>query len=215
MSEENRQTPNAYFLTLTISDESYKKPSFLADVGAGIDDIYSGVAQGAEYVADGIRGGVNKVLGTNLDTNLYEKFTKYKADEKAQYEKARKESGAGMNVGRFVGQTIATLPVAGLSRVYGAVNVLSKSGLAITAQNAGAGALVGGLGFAENAEQRKNNVIGGAIGGAVGGIAGDKIGKGIAKVSQKVVPSANVPFKPPFLKVNLLPPLKTTTSFWL
>ena len=25
MSEENRQTPNAYFLTLTINDESYKK----------------------------------------------------------------------------------------------------------------------------------------------------------------------------------------------
>lgn len=167
-----------------------EKPSFLADVGAGIDDIYSGVAQGAEYVADGIRGGVNKVLGTNLDTNRYEQFTKYKADEKKTYEQARKESGAGMNVGRFVGQTVATLPVAGLSKGYGAAKVLSGAGAKITAQNAAAGALVGGLGFAENAEQRKNNVIGGAIGGAVGGIAGDKIGKGIAKVSQKVVPSA-------------------------
>ena len=167
-----------------------EKPSFLADVGAGLDDVYSGVAQGAEYVADGIRGGVNKVLGTNLDTNRYEKYTKYKADEKKTYEQARKESGAGMNVGRFVGQTVATLPVAGLSKGYGAAKVLSGAGAKITAQNAAAGALVGGLGFAENAEQRKNNVIGGAIGGAVGGIAGDKIGKGIAKVSQKVVPSA-------------------------
>ena len=27
MSEENRQTPNAYFLTLTINDESYKQIS--------------------------------------------------------------------------------------------------------------------------------------------------------------------------------------------
>ena len=167
-----------------------EKPSFLADVGAGMDDIYSGVAQGAEYVADGIRGGVNKVLGTNLDTDRYEKYTKYKADEKKTYEQARKGSGAGVNVGRFVGQIVATLPVAGLSKGYGAAKVLSGAGAKITAQNAAVGGAIGGIGFAENAEQRKNNVIGGAIGGALGGIAGDKIGKGIAKVSQKVVPSA-------------------------
>ncbi len=171
-----------------------EKPSFLADVGAGIDDIYSGIAQGAEYVADGIRGGVNKVLGTNLDTNRYEKFTKYKADEKAQYEKARKESGAGMNVGRFVGQTLATLPVAGLSRVYGAAKVLSGAGAKIIAQNAATGALVGGVGFAENAEQRKNNVIGGAIGGAVGGVVAKKIGDGVTKAvnvkQNRLIPAA-------------------------
>lgn len=167
-----------------------EKPSFIADVGAGIDDIYSGIAQGAEYVADGIRGATNKALGTNLDTNRYEKYTKYKADEKKTYEQARKESGAGMNVGRFIGQTVATAPVAGLSKGYGAAKVLSGAGAKITAQNAATGALVGGVGFAENAEQRKANIASGAVGGALGGIAGDKIGKGIAKATQKIVPSA-------------------------
>ena len=75
----------------------YEKPSFLADVGAGMDDVFSGIKQGALYLKDGITGG-----------NDYEKFTKEKADEKALYEKARTESGAGINFGRFVGQTIAS-----------------------------------------------------------------------------------------------------------
>lgn len=167
-----------------------EKPSFIADVGAGIDDIYSGIAQGAEYVADGIRGATNKALGTNLDTNRYEKYTKYKADEKKTYEQARKESGAGMNVGRFIGQTVATAPVAGLSKGYGAAKVLSGAGAKITAQNAAVGGAIGGVGFAENAEQRKANIASGAVGGALGGITGDKIGKGIAKATQKIVPSA-------------------------
>lgn len=166
-----------------------EQPSFLADVGAGLDDVYSGIAQGAEYVADGIRGGVNKVLGTNLDTNRYEQFTKYKADEKKTYEQARKDSGAGVNIGRPLGQIVATLPVAGLSKTYGTAKVLSGAGAKITAQNAATGALVGGLGFAENADQRIGNTIAGAVGGAAGGIVGDKVGKGIAKVAQKTVPS--------------------------
>lgn len=166
-----------------------EKPSFIADVGAGIDDIYSGIAQGAEYVADGIRGATNKALGTNLDTNRYEKYTKYKADEKKTYEQARKESGAGMNVGRFIGQTVATAPVAGLSKGYGAAKVLSGAGAKITAQNAAVGGAIGGVGFAENAGQRKANIASGAVGGAVGGIAGDKIGKAASSVNRRVNPT--------------------------
>lgn len=158
-----------------------EKPSFIADIGAGIDDIYSGIAQGAEYVADGIRGATNKVLGTNLDTNRYEKYTKYKADEKKTYEQARKESGAGVNIGRPLGQIVATAPLAGLSKGYGAAKVLSGAGAKITAQNALVGGAVGGLGFAENAEQRKKNVQAGAVGGAVGGVVAKKVGDGITK----------------------------------
>lgn len=158
-----------------------EKPSFIADVGAGMDDIFSGVAQGAEYVADGIRGATNKALGTNLDTNRYEKYTKYKADEKKTYEQARKESGAGMNVGRFIGQTVATAPLAGLSKSYGATKLVSLPGIGITAQNAAVGGAIGGVGFAENAEQRKQNIKSGAIGGAVGGVVAKKIGDGVTK----------------------------------
>jgi len=73
----------------------YEKPSFLIDVGVGIDDVASGIKQGILYLTDSVTGG-----------NEYEKFTKEKADEKALYEKARQESGAGINFGRFVGQTL-------------------------------------------------------------------------------------------------------------
>lgn len=158
-----------------------EKPSFLADVGAGMDKIYSGVAQGAEYAADGIRGGLNRLLGTNLETDRYERYTKYKADERKTYNEARKSSGKGTNVGEFIGETVATLPLAALGKGYGAAKVLSIPGAAVTAQNAGLGALIGGVGFAENAEQRKKNVKAGAIGGAVGGVVAKKAGDAVTK----------------------------------
>lgn len=171
-----------------------EKPSFIADVGSGMDRVYSGVAQGAEYAADGIRGGLNKLLGTNLETDRYERYTKYKADERKTYNEARKDSGKGANVGEFIGETVATLPLAALGKGYGAAKILSKPGLAITAQNAAVGGLVGGVGFAENAEQRKKNVKAGAIGGAVGGVvakkAGDVVTKAVNIKQGRMVPAA-------------------------
>lgn len=158
-----------------------EKPSFLADVGAGMDDIYSGVKQGVLWYGDKAAERSNTLLGTNFETDDYEKFSKEKAAEKKLYEKTRKESGAGMNVGRFVGQTVATAPLAGLSKGYGATKLISVPGVAITAQNAAVGGAVGGLGFAENAEQRKKNVQAGAVGGAVGGVVAKKVGDGITK----------------------------------
>jgi len=158
-----------------------EKPSLIADIGSGMDKVYSGVAQGAEYAADGIRGGLNKLLGTNLETDRYERYTKYKADERKTYNEARKDSGKGANVGEFIGETVATLPLAALGKGYGAAKILSKPGLAITAQNAAVGGAIGGVGFAENAEQRKKNVQAGAVGGAVGGVVAKKVGDGITK----------------------------------
>lgn len=171
-----------------------EKPSLIADIGSGMDKVYSGFAQGAEYAADGIRGGLNKLLGTNLETDRYERYTKYKADERKTYNEARKNSGKGANVGEFIGETVATLPLAALGKGYGAAKVLSIPGAAVTAQNAGLGALIGGVGFAENAEQRKKNVKAGAIGGAVGGVvakkAGDVVAKAVNIKQGRMVPGA-------------------------
>lgn len=171
-----------------------EKPSFLADVGAGMDKTYSGIAQGAEYIADGIRGLSNKVLGTNLETDRYERYTKHKADERKTYNEARKSSGKGTNVGEFIGETVATLPLAALGKGYGAAKILSKPGAAVTAQNAGLGALIGGIGFAENADQRLGNMKAGAVGGAVGGViakkAGDVVTKAVNIKQGRMVPGA-------------------------
>ncbi|NNG81010.1 hypothetical protein [Acinetobacter sp. ANC 5378] len=166
-----------------------EKPSLLVDIGAGMDDIFSGIKQGALWAGDRAAKQSNINLGTNFDTNDYGKFTKAKAEEKAFYEKTRKESGAGMNVGRFIGQTVATLPVSAAAKGFGTAKVLSGPGAKVLAQNALVGGAIGGAGFAENAGQRGLNVAAGAAGGAVGAVAGDKVGKGIAKVAQKTVPS--------------------------
>lgn len=158
-----------------------EKPSFLADVGAGMDDVTSRIKQGVLWYGDKAAERSNALLGTNFETDDYEKFSKEKAAEKKLYEKTRKESGAGMNVGRFVGQTVATAPLAGLSKGYGATKLISVPGVGITAQNAAVGGLIGGLNFAENAEESKKNIIGGALGGAVGGVVAKKVGDGITK----------------------------------
>ena len=53
-------------ITVTVKQPEqpkYEKPSFLADVGAGMDDVFSGIKQGALYLKDGVTGG-----------NDYEKF---------------------------------------------------------------------------------------------------------------------------------------------
>lgn len=159
-----------------------EKPSFIADIGSGMDKIFSGAAQGAEYVSDGIRGGLNKLLGTNLETDRYEKYTKAKAEERASYEKARKASGKGLNVGEFIGETAALGPLVLAGRGYQGANILSKAGAKVTAQNTGLGALIGGAQFAEDAEQRLSNMKSGALGGAIGGVAAKKIGDGVTRV---------------------------------
>lgn len=175
-------------ITITVKQPEqpkYEKPSFLADVGAGMDDVFSGIKQGALYLKDGVTGG-----------NDYEKFTKEKADEKAFYEKARTESGAGTNFGRFVGQTVATLPAAAFAKGYQGVNAATKAGrvvqaAGVTGQNALSGAAAGGVMFAKDADERLKNTQYAAAGGAIGGVIAHPIGKGIAKLNTKLSPNAS------------------------
>lgn len=175
-------------ITVTVKQPEqpkYEKPSFLADVGAGMDDVFSGIKQGALYLKDGVTGG-----------NDYEKFTKEKADEKAFYEKARTESGAGTNVGRFVGQTVATLPAAAFAKGYQGVNAATKAGrvvqaAGVTGQNALSGAAAGGVMFAKDADERLKNTQYAAAGGAIGGAIAHPIGKGIAKLNTKLSSNAS------------------------
>ena len=175
-------------ITVTVKQPEqpkYEKPSFLADVGAGMDDVFSGIKQGALYVKDAVTGG-----------NDYEKFTKEKADEKALYEKAREQSGAGTNVGRFVGQTVATLPAAAFAKGYQGINAATKAGrvvqvAGVTGQNALSGAAAGGVMFAKDADERLKNTQYAAAGSVIGGAIAHPIGKGLAKLNTKLSPNAS------------------------
>ena len=162
--------------TMPAIEVEYEKPSLLADIGSGMDKVFSGVTQGAEYVSDGIRGGINKLLGTNLETDRYEKYTKAKAEERASYEKARKASGKGLNVGEFIGETAALGPLS-----FG-VGGIGKNVATTAVKSGGLGTIIGGAQFAENADKRISNMQSGALGGALGGVAAKKIGDGVTRV---------------------------------
>lgn len=148
-----------------------EKPSFVVRFGAGMDNVFSGIKQGALYLKDGITG-----------KNEYEEYTAKKKAEKESYEQAKKDSGFnGVDFAEMLGETVALGPLATAGRGYQGAKVLSKAGAKVTAQNAGLGALGAMVGFAENLDKRVQNATTGAMLGAGGAIVGKKIGEQISK----------------------------------
>lgn len=167
----------AQSLKLNVSPKAdkvqYDKPTFKERFGAGMDNMFSGMKQGALYAKDKVTGG-----------NSYDEYTQAKADEKAHYQDAKKQSGfSGIDVAETLGEIVATAPVALAGRGYQGAKFLSTQGAKITAQNAGLGAVGAGVGFAENADKRMNKMTVGAITAPVAGYVGEKLlGKPIAKM---------------------------------
>src|SRR5690606_35864687 len=67
----------------------------------GVADIGVTVVQRAEYVDDGTPGGINKLFGTNLETDRYEKLTKSYKDSDRDYKTVRKAKDQGMDINRI------------------------------------------------------------------------------------------------------------------
>ncbi|WP_228256112.1 glycoside hydrolase family 24 protein [Acinetobacter halotolerans] len=154
----------------------------------GVSDLGAGVLQGTSYAADKISSGVNSVLGTNLDTGSYDRVTKKRTAVDEWHEARRQAHDQGYDVTRLGGQIAATAPMAALGRTYQGAKVLSGAGARVAGQNAAVGAAMGGVGFAEDANQRLGNTALGAIGGAAGGALGEKIGQGVTAIARKVKP---------------------------
>lgn len=152
----------------------------------GIADIGVPVVQAAEYAADGIRGGVNKVLGTNLDTNRYEKLTKNLKDVNDWHGLRRQENKQGMDLTRMGANMLVTAPLASLGGTLKAgVPLASKAGVEFLGKNAALGALIGATGVHENNTERLKSMAAGALGGAIGAGAGQKVGEGVGYVARK------------------------------
>lgn len=162
-------------ITFKSKPVEYEKPSFLADVGSGMDKIFSGIKQGALYAKDAVTGG-----------NDYDKFTKQKADERAEYEKARQASGAGLNVGEFLGETVATAPIGAFAKGFQGAKILSGAGAKVLGQNALLGAGAGATQFAKDSDDRTSNAVLGAIGGAGGATIAEKGGQAVTGVVRKL-----------------------------
>ena len=152
----------------------------------GLAEIGVPVVQAAEYAADGIRGGINKVFGTNLETDRYEKLTKSYKDIYSNHETVRKANNQGVDVVRMGANMLLTAPIAGLGgTLKSGVPLVSKAGAEFLGKNAALGALVGATGVHENNTQRLKSMGAGALGGAIGAGVGQKVGEGVVKVAQK------------------------------
>jgi len=152
----------------------------------GASDLGAGVLQGFSYAADGVSGGLNKMLGTNLDTNSYERVTKARKDVDDWHNLRRQENDQGFDGWRLGGQIAGTAPMGALARGYQGANILSKAGAKVTGHNALVGAGIGAASFAEDSNQRLGNTALSAIGGAGGGALGEKLGQGVAKATRGV-----------------------------
>lgn len=153
----------------------------------GLADIGVPVVQAAEYAADGIRGGINKVFGTNLETDRYEKLTKSYKNTNDNHNTVRKANKQGADVTRVGANMLLTAPIAGLGgTLKSGVPLVSKAGAEFLGKNAALGALVGATGVHENNTQRLKSMGAGALGGAIGAGVGQKVGEGVVKVVNKI-----------------------------
>ena len=172
-----------------LEQEQLKKqgPTQLWESGLlGLADIGIPVVQAAEYAADGIRGGINKVFGTNLETDRYEKLTKSYKNIDDNHNTVRKANKQGADVVRMGANMLLTAPIAGVGgTLKTGVPLISKEGAEFLGKNAALGALVGATGVHENNTERLKSMAAGAAGGAIGAGVGQKVGEGVTKVAQK------------------------------
>lgn len=150
----------------------------------GFSDLGAGVVQGATYAADGISGVANKLLGTNLDTKAYERFTQERKDIEDWHNLRREANDQGFDIARLGGQVAGTAPLAALGRGYQGAKILSTAGAKIAGQNALVGTGIGAASFAGDSDARLAHAALGAVGGAAGGAIGEKIGQGLGKAIQ-------------------------------
>lgn len=153
----------------------------------GLADWGIPAVQAAEYAADGIRGGINKVFGTNLETDRYEKLTKSYKNTNDNHNTVRKANKQGADVTRVGANMLLTAPIAGVGgTLKSGVPLVSKAGAEFLGKNAALGALVGATGVHENNTQRLKSMGAGALGGAIGAGVGQKVGEGVVKVVNKI-----------------------------
>lgn len=176
-SPETKDLGTQPTITLTASDK----------FGHGVMGIRKGILQGYHWLGDKIQQPLNELFGTHFDTNEYKKLTDQATKEEAQYQEQRKAQGdTGTDWWSLAGETAATAPVAALARGYQGAKILSGAGAKVLAQNAALGGAIGGMGFAENSDQRLANAGAGAVGGAAGSVVGEKIGQGVVKLASKL-----------------------------
>lgn len=179
-----------------------KAKSYAISAGTGVGNVFAGaVLQPVAKAGDLANKGINKVFGTNLETNAE---ARVRADNKAlnaYSDKQRlKANRKGGDAPRLIGEIGASLP----AFMYGAGG--STMGARV-ADQAVRGAAVGGLQLTQEGSdpnQRLYNMAGGAVGGAAGQAGGELIGAGASKVIGKAVNAKRGKLKPKYQEVDNL-----------
>lgn len=166
-----------------------------ASFGMGLSDAAAGIVQGNKYVADKVNSGVNKVLGTKLDTNAYDRYNKEYEQANSATDGLRTQAGRGGGDWIRGGTEIAaTLPP-----------YLATGGATLpirAAQQGLVGAVIGGARYAENADQRGKNVLGSAIGSAAGQAGGELVARGLGKAGTKLINAKRGNIKPEYKEID-------------
>lgn len=170
--------------------------SQVASVGMGLADAGAGIVQGNKYVADKINSGVNKVLGTNLDTKSYDRYNKEYEEANKGLNDLRSQGGrSGGDWYRGGTEMAATLPP----------YLLGGSGatLPIRAAKQGlVGAVVGGARYAEDADQRGKNVLGSALGSMAGQVGGEYVARGVGNTATKLINAKKGNLAPAYKEID-------------
>lgn len=166
-----------------------------ASFGMGLSDAAAGIVQGNKYVADKVNSGVNKVLGTKLDTTAYDRYNKEYEQANSATDGLRTQAGRGGGDWIRGGTEIAaTLPP-----------YLATGGATLpirAAQQGLVGAVIGGARYAENADQRGKNVLGSAIGSAAGQAGGELVARGLGKAGTKLINAKRGNIKPEYKEID-------------
>lgn len=150
-----------------------------ASAGMGLADAAAGIVQGNKYVSDKVSGGINKVLGTKLDTNALGRYNKEYKQANAATDGLRTQAGRGGGDWIRGGTEIAaTLP----PFLLGGATLPIRAG-----QQGLIGAVVGGARYAEDADERGRNVIGSAVGSALGQAGGEVVSRAVGRGVTRVI----------------------------
>ncbi len=153
------------------ADLQAEDPSLLVSIGAGANDVWQGLKQ--------IHG---KAMDWHDGGHRYADITAEQMANDALYERGRKAHGhTGFDVGRGIGNTLATLPISVLAKGYQGANTLGKV-LKVAGRNMAVGGASGGVTFVKDGDTRLGGIVAGA---AIGGVS-DGLGAGLGKAVQKV-----------------------------
>lgn len=175
-----------------------KAKSYAASVQAGLANSTVGLFQLNDMVADGLGKGINKVFGTNIDTNALARTNAANDELNARADRSR--LAANRTGGDWVKggtEIAATLPL----YMVGAGGS-TRTARAVEQGVRGAG--VSALGRADNNEERLYKMGLGALGAGGGQLGGEVVGTGLSKVYGKAANVKAGRLKPKYQEVNNL-----------